>query len=160
MTNTRYILALLAAISLLCGCRKHEDIIFDTPYVRIEEANGLSSMTVDKTLDNMLTEIRVVVSASKNYFTAPIVVEYDTVVGDGLKEGVDFKIQASHASPLTFDPGTYIKPIRVIWYKTDGFDPSRDNTLTLRITGTNLKEMTLGLPGPDAKKKEFIFTKQ
>ena len=158
MKNTiSRILPFFAALALLCGCERHTETFFDTPFVRIEEVNGGSSMVVDHTLDNVLTEIRVVVSASKNYFTAPITVEYEVIAGDGLKEGTDFKIQSSHRSPLTFDPGSYSRPIRVIWYKSSAFDPSKDNTLTFRITGTSVPEMLLGVPGPGGKKKEFIF---
>ena len=148
---------LLAAVVLFCGCEKHQEIYFDTPYVRIEDANGQSSMTIDPNLDNVLTEIRVVVSASSHYFTEPITVEYETIVGNGLQEGIDFRIQASHRSPLTFTPGTYTMPIRVIWYKADDFDPDKDNTLTLRLTGASIPEMLLGVPGPDGKKSEFIY---
>lgn len=156
MTNSSRII-ILAAVVLLLGCEKHQEVFFDTPFVRIEDTGGKASMDIDHTLDNMLTEIRVVVSASANYFTGPITVEYETIVGDGLEEGVDFKIQSSHRSPLTFSPGTYSLPIRVIWYKSASFDPAKDNTLTLRLTGTSIPEMLLGVPGPDAKKSEFIF---
>ena len=160
MKRIKYIFAFVLAAILFAGCRKHEQVFFDTPFVRIEDANGSSSMMVDKDLDNMLTEIRIVVSASKNYFTEPIVVEYEVVVSNGLEEGKDFKIQSSHRSPVTFDPGTYIMPIRVIWYKTDTFDAGKDNTLTLRLTGTSCPDMLLGVPGPDGKKQEVIFTKK
>ena len=157
MRTIKHILPWLAALALLCGCERHTEVFFDTPFVRIEDANGGSSMVIDHTLDNVLTEIRVLVSASKNYFSAPIIVEYEVIVGNGLKEGTDFRIQASHRSPLTFDPGTYSLPIRVIWNKSTNFDPSKDNTLIFRITKTSVPEMLLGVPGPDNKKKEFIF---
>lgn len=157
MRTIKHILPWLAALALLCGCERHTEVFFDTPFVRIEDANGGSSMVIDHTLDNVLTEIRVLVSASKNYFSAPITVEYEVIVGNGLKEGTDFRIQASHRSPLTFDPGTYSLPIRVIWSKSTSFDPSKDNTLIFRITRTSVPEMLLGVPGPDSKKKEFIF---
>ena len=157
MTTISRILPLFAALALLCGCERHTETFFDTPFVRIEEANGGSTMVIDHTLDNLLTEIRVIVSASKNYFMEPITVEYEIVVGDGLKEGTDFRIQSSHRSPLTFSQGTYSLPIRLIWYKSASFDPSKDNTLTLRLTGCSVPEMLLGVPGPDGKKKEFIF---
>lgn len=156
MTNCSRII-IIAALALLLGCEKHEEVFFDTPFVRIEDTGGKASMDIDHTLDNMLTEIRVVVSASNNYFTAPITVEYETIVGNGLTEGVDFKIQSSHRSPLTFSPGTYSLPIRVIWYKPASFDPAKDNTLTLRLTSASIPEMQLGVPGPDGKKSEFIF---
>ncbi len=157
MRTIKHILPWLAALALLCGCERHTEVFFDTPFVRIEDANGGSSMVIDHTLDNVLTEIRVLVSASKNYFSTPIIVEYEVIVGNGLKEGTDFRIQASHRSPLTFDPGTYSLPIRVIWSKSTTFDPSKDNTLIFRITQTSVPEMLLGVPGPDSKKKEFIF---
>ena len=155
--KNRYILTIVAAIALLCSCEKHTEVYFDTPFVRREDANGKATMDIDHTLDNMLTEIRVVVSASNNYFTEPITVEYEVIVGDGLKEGEDFRIQASHRSPLTFSPGTYALPIRVIWYKATDFDPAKDNTLRLRLTGTSVPGMQLGVPGPGGKRSEFIF---
>lgn len=151
--------ALIGALVLLCGCRKHQEVFFDTPFVRIEDSNGASSFIVDRKLDNLLTELRLVVSASSHYFTEPIVVEYEIITGNGLVEGKDYRVQASTLSPQTFSPGTYSLPIRVIWYATDTFDPSKDNTLTFRITKTSLPEMLIGCPGTDAIKKEFIFTK-
>ena len=160
MKSIDKVTAIFAATVLLLGCSKHEKIYFDTPFVRIEDSNGVASMVVDRKLDNLLTEIRIVLSASSNFFNQPIVVEYEAIVGDGLKEGEDFRIQSSHRSPVTFDPGTYTMPIRVIWYRTDGFDPGKDNTLTLRLTNSSLPEMLLGCPGPDNIKKEFVFTKQ
>ena len=157
MRTISRILPIFAALALLCGCERHTEVFFDTPFVRIEEVGGGTTMDIDHTLDNLLTEIRVVVSASKNYFSAPITVEYEIIVGDGLQEGRDFRIQSSHRSPLTFDPGTYSLPIRIIWYRSAAFDPARDNTLTLRLTSASVPEMLLGVPGPDGKKKEFIY---
>ena len=157
MKNYSRILTILAALALLCGCEKHEEVFFDTPFVRIEDSNGLMSMEIDHKLDNLLTELRVVVSASSNYFTEPISVEYEVIAGDGLQEGVDFRIQSSHRSPITFSPGTYTMPIRVIWYKADDFDPAKDNTLTFRLTNASIPQMLLGVPGPDGKKSQFIF---
>lgn len=155
--NCRILLSFFIALALLCSCEKHQEVYFDTPFVRIEDTGGNAAMNIDHTLDNLLTELRVVVSASSNYFTEPITVEYDVIAGDGLQEGVDFRIQSSHRSPLTFSPGTYTLPIRVIWYKATDFDPDKDNTLTLRLTGASIPEMLLGVPGPDGKKSEFIY---
>ena len=72
MRTISRILPIFAALALLCGCERHTEVFFDTPFVRIEESNGGTTMDIDHTLDNLLTEIRVVVSASKNYFSAPI----------------------------------------------------------------------------------------
>ena len=85
--------------------------------------------------------------------------EYEVIAGDGLKEGTDFKIQSSHRSPLTFDPGSYSRPIRVIWYKSSAFDPSKDNTLTIRLTGCSDPSIILGYPGPSKKFSQHVVTK-
>lgn len=154
--NSR-ILSLFAALALLCACERHTEVFFDTPFVRIEDANGMSSMDIDRNLNNLLTDIRIVISASKEYFTEPVTIAYEIIVGDGLQEGVDFKIQSSQRSPLTFSPGTYSLPIRVIWYKSSSYDPSKDHTLTFRLTSSSVPEMLLGLPGPDHKRNEFTF---
>lgn len=159
MNKIRNILLLASIALLLCGCRKHEDVFFDTPFVRIEGATGQTSFEVDKNLDNLLVDLRIILSASNNYFTEPITVEYDVIVGSGLQEGVDFRIQQSTMSPVTFSPGNYSMPVRVLWYKTEGFDPSKDNTLTLRLKGTSNPAVKIGLPGPNSSKTEFIFTK-
>ena len=160
MTKTKYFIALVALLAAATACQKHTEIFFDTPFVRIEDPNGQTTMVVDRTLDNLLTEIRVVVSASSNYFSEPLTVEYETIVGDGLQEGVNFKIQPSHRSPITFTPGIYSMPIRVIWYKPEDFDPQKDNTLTLRLTSSSVPEMLMGVPGQDGKRSEFIFKQQ
>ena len=52
MTKNRYLALLLAGIALLSACQKHEEIFFDTPFARIEDANGQSTMTIDHKLDN------------------------------------------------------------------------------------------------------------
>ena len=104
MKTTSRTVLLLAAVALLCGCERHTETFFDTPFVRIEDTNGASTMVVDHTLDNLLTEVRIVVSASKNYFTEPITVEYETIVGNGLQEGVDFRIQSSQRTTSSRRP--------------------------------------------------------
>lgn len=157
MKKNRLLLTLPIVLALLASCQKHEEIYFDTPFARIEDSNGQSTMVIDHSLESVLSEIRIVISASKQYFTEPITVEYETIVGDGLEEGVDFKIQPSHRSPITFEPGTYVMPIRVMWYKAADYNPGQDNTLTLRLSGTSVPEMLLGVPGPNKKRSEFIY---
>lgn len=150
---------LLAASALLSGCEVHEDTFFDIPFAYLVDSNGQSSMIVDNSLDNLLTELYLKIDLSGNQFSEPVTVTYETTVGNGLQEGVDFKIQASTKSPLTFSRGTYSLPIRIIWLTRD-LDPSKDNTLTFTITGTSLPEMLIGLPGPDSLNKSYIFTKK
>lgn len=156
-------IGILTAAILCCGCNWHEDVYFDTPFTFILDNSGSSSTTIDsrfgKGVESILTELKVSVSVSEGRFTEPITVEYEVIPGDGLTEGVDYKIQPSTASPLTFSPGTYTLPVRVMWLKTESPDSSKDNTLTIKLSGSNLKEMELGYPGPGHKGQSFLFTK-
>lgn len=151
---------ILTALLALAGCAKNDWAMFDTPYARIKDESLLvSQMTIDKEANNLLTSLSVILSASDNYFSDEISINYELVVGNGLKEGVDFKIQPSTKSPLTFEKGTYQRPIRILWYRNPDFDPSKDATLTIKLVSSNVPEMVFGFPGPDKKDSEFIFTK-
>ena len=146
--------------ALLCSCEDRVKVLFDTPFCSIvDEGGSSSSMSVSNDVDGYLTVVYVKMSVSNNYFVSPITIEYDMIVGDGLKEGVDFEIQKTTCSPLLFEQGTYSKPIRLLWYKNPGFDPDKDNTLTLEIKSSSVPEMILGYPGPDSLHKTFKFTK-
>ena len=156
----RFVFSLISAV-LLCSCSDRVDVVFDTPFVSIsDEAELNSSMMVDKDANNLLTSLTVRLCVSNHYFTEPITVDYEMLVGDGLTEGVDFKVQPNTRSPLTFDPGNYTAPIRIIWLKNPAFDPDRKNTLTIVLTGSSLDGMVLGYPGPDALRSTFTFTKK
>lgn len=151
-----------AALVLLSSCRPwHEEVYFDTPFVSIVAEGGQNSeMVVDKEANNLLTALTVTLCASNTYFTEPVTVDYEVICGNGLKQGVDFEIQSSTKSPLTFDLGTYKKTIRILWYRNSSFDPNADNTLTIKLCGSSIPQMVFGYPGPDALHSSFIFTKQ
>lgn len=153
----------MAAALLFCGCDWHEDVYFDTPYAFIFDNAGGSSSTIDsrfgKGVESVLTELKVSVSLSEKRFSEPVTVEYEIIAGDGLKEGVDYKVQPSTASPLTFSQGTYSLPVRIMWLKTETPDASKDNTLTIRISGSDMPDMVLGYPGPSHRGQAFVYTK-
>ena len=56
MTSIKHIVCFALAALMLCACRKHEELFFDTPFVRIEDATGASTMDIDHTLDNLLSD--------------------------------------------------------------------------------------------------------
>ena len=159
----RKFLGIFMAALLCCGCDWHKDVYFDTPFAYIFDNAGGSSSTIDsrfgKGVESVLTELKVSISASENYFSESISIEYEVILGDGLKEGIDYKIQPSTASPLTFSPGTYTLPIRIMWLRTETPDPSKDNTLTIKLSGSNVTDMELGYPGPSHKGQAYVFTK-
>lgn len=154
------IIPIIFAALLLCSCQDRLNIVFDTPFVSIMDDGNGSSITIPNDMNNVLSILTVKVNASKNYFKEAITIEYDVVVGNGLKEGVDFSIQPNTKSPLVFEPGEYSRPVRIIWNKNPNLDPEKDNTLTLVLKSSSVKEMVLGYPGPDALYSTYKFTKK
>lgn len=157
----KHIIMALAALWGLQACEKHQEVFFDTPFVSISDETGTSSsMTIKKTADNMLTSLRVDLSISSARFTEDVTVEYEVIAGDGLREGVDYVIQSTTQSPLVFEKGNYTLPVRLLWKYNPDFDPDKDNSLVIRLSGSSMEDLTLGYPGPAAIKSKFTFTKK
>ena len=153
----RYIFIILSVIAAsLSACEDHKDIIFDEYYVCIKDEAGTSSGTVSKESDDFITSYYVQMVAPPA--SHDINVHYELVAGDGLREGVDFRVQASTKSPLLFAPGVTRMPVRIIWLR-NALDPARDNTLTIRLTSCS-ENYTIGYPGPQHKFSAYTVTKQ
>ena len=139
---------------MLSSCGDDGPEVFDQPFVRITAPNGSSSQIV-------LTNARVVntytVYLSSRPVTDSLEVNYEIIVGDGLQEDIDYKVVTTQ-NPLKFLPGIYDAPIRVRWLKNN-VDPTKDNTLTIRLTG-NSKGYMLGYPGPDHLQSEVRIEKR
>lgn len=150
---------IVLAATALWGCYEEPQPL-DKPFVYICDEIGGSKADISAQGNNILSELEVHLSCKK--FTEPIVVYYDVIVGDGLKEGVDFVIQSTSKSPLTFKPGTFDLPVRVSWRRTDSFDATKDNTLTfvLKSVDSNIGEFYIGLLGPDHLRSSYVFTKK
>lgn len=144
----------LAALAV--SCRDHNDVVFGDYFVCIKDESGMSNGTVSRTSNNFVTTYYVYITAPKR--DHPVSVEYEMLVGDGLQEGVDFRVQATTASPLVFDPGTVRMPIRIVWLRHE-LDPERDNTLTIRLTSCS-EGYGIGYPGPQHRFSEYTITKQ
>lgn len=154
-------IVLLSAVCTLIGaCDKHTEVLFDTPFVSIsDEQRGSSTQYISKDANNLLSPLWVDINVSSNRFTEDISIEYEIIVGDGLKEGEDFVIQSTTRSPLVFKKGTYNMPIRILWKKTP-FDPEKNNTLEIKLVSSSLEDMLIGYPGPSRKRSTFTFIKQ
>ncbi|KQC02572.1 hypothetical protein AQF98_03080 [Pedobacter sp. Hv1] len=87
----------------------------------------------------------------------PIDVNYEVIVGDGLKEGRDFDL-ITKSNKLTFPQGIFERPITIQW-KEAALDPTKNNTIIIRLI-SNSKNYTLGLPGPDQLQKQLVITKK
>lgn len=153
----RYILILaLAVTAFLPSCRDHEDIVFDDYYVCIKDETGVSSGIVSQTSNNFVTTYYVYMTAPK--LDRDVIVTYELEVGDGLSEGVDFRVQETTRSPLVFTPGTTRLPIRFVWLKHE-LDPARNNSVTIRLTSCS-EGYLIGYPGPAHRFDAYTVTKQ
>ena len=156
LLSLSFIICHLSFSVALSACADQEGEWFNEPYVRISTTTGQSSTVV-------LTNVRNTNTYSVYLSSQPLVgndsveVSYEVIVGDGLQEDVDYKVVTTQ-NPLVFLPGIYDMPIRIRWMK-NRVDPTKDNTVTIRLTGTN-KGYSLGFPGPDHVQSEVVIEKK
>lgn len=139
------LLALLASAS----CEKQQYIIYDHPYVFVKYANdaGMSETSSVLSMSNNLVRSYNFCLSSKTP-EEPITVYYEIAVGDGLTEGVDYVLM-DEGNSVTFEPGTFVVPISIKYLRRK-VDKTQDNTLTIRITGSD-PVMDIGVPGSTPK---------
>lgn len=87
--------------------------------------------------------------------SAPIVVNFVVTCGNGLAEGVDYKV-ATAGGKITFMPGIYEQVIKIDWLPHE-IDESKDNTVTISLVSAD--GVTLGYPGPDKLMKYLVIRK-
>lgn len=131
-----------------------EDEPFDHPFIHIMADGGASRVIVNSDVNNVNSYN---VYLSSKALTQNLVVDYEIIVGDGLQAGRDFEL-VTQGNSLTFLPGIYDMPIRIRW-KPNRVDPTKNNTLTIKLTGNSLG-FTLGLPGPDGRQREVVIEKK
>lgn len=87
--------------------------------------------------------------------SAPIVVNFVVTCGNGLAEGVDYKVVTA-GGKITFMPGIYEQVIKIDWLPHE-IDESKDNTVTISLVSA--EGVTLGYPGPDKLMKDLVIRK-
>ena len=87
--------------------------------------------------------------------SAPIVVNFVVTCGNGLAEGVDYKL-ATAGGKITFMPGIYEQVIKIDWLPHE-IDESKDNTVTISLVSAD--GVTLGYPGPDKLMEDLVIRK-
>ena len=150
----KYTIVAVASV-LMAGCAKNPLPLFDEPFVYIETSTGADVTVVGA--DSKATSTYYV-RLSCPAFTEPKEVSYDIICGDGLTEGVDYTVLTS-GRVISFLPGIWKMPVRIQW-KDHAIDESKDNTLTIALTGTQPDTFTLGYPGPAAKGSKLVITKK
>lgn len=140
---------LLAALALTGACNKIAT--FDCAFVAFDTAKS-SVVSID-------AEGEFTGSYTVHYTgpkpSAPIVVSFAVTCGDGLSEGIDYKV-ATVGGKITFMPGIYEQVIKIDWLPHD-IDDTKDNTVTISLLSA--EGVTLGYPGPDRLMKDLVIRK-
>ena len=152
MRQKKYIISVLGILLLFNSCGLDENPAYDLKFIHIM-VNESSMVNVSQRA-NTIGSYNVYLSAPASNET--VAVTYEIIVGDGLKEGVDYKLM-SNDNTLTFLPGIYDMPIRIQWM-ANPVDSSKDNTIKIKLI-SNDKGYTIGLPGPAKNQSELTITK-
>lgn len=140
---------LLAALVLTGACNKIAT--FDGAFVAFDTAKS-SVVSID-------AEGEFTGSYTVHYTgpkpSAPIVVSFAVTCGDGLSEGIDYKV-VTVGGKITFMPGIYEQTIKIDWLP-HGIDETKDNTVTISLLSA--EGVTLGYPGPDRLMKDLVIRK-
>lgn len=140
---------LLVTLALTVACNKIET--FDDAFVAFDTAKS-SVVSID-------AEGEFTGSYTVHYTgpkpSAPIVVSFAVTCGDGLSEGIDYKV-ATVGGKITFMPGIYEQTIKIDWLPHD-IDETKDNTVTISLLSA--EGVTLGYPGPDRLMKDLVIRK-
>lgn len=144
---------LFGLMLLLTSCGLDENPVYDLKFIHIMVNESSSAKVSQKA--NMIATYNVYLSAPASNET--VKVTYEIIVGNGLKEGVDFKL-INNDNTLTFLPGIYDMPIRIQWF-ANPVDPSKDNSIKIKLI-SNDKGYSIGLPGPAKNQSELIIVKE
>lgn len=139
----------LAILALTVACNKIET--FDDAFVAFDTAKS-SVVSIDAE-GEFTGSYTVHYTGPKPY--APIVVSFAVTCGDGLSEGIDYKV-ATVGGKITFMPGIYEQTIKIDWLPHD-IDETKDNTVTISLLSA--EGVTLGYPGPDRLMKDLVIRK-
>lgn len=140
---------LLATLALTVACNKIET--FDDAFVAFDTAKS-SVVSIDAG-GEFTGSYTLHYTGPKP--SAPIVVSFAVTCGNGLSEGIDYKV-ATVGGKITFMPGIYEQTIKIDWLPHD-IDETKDNTVTISLLSA--EGVTLGYPGPDRLMKDLVIRK-
>jgi hypothetical protein len=149
------IVAAISATALLSGCSDRPwDFVFKDFFVAVKSEAGAEASQVLSTSDNFVVQYPVNLVSSER--SEDLVVTFEVVPGNGLKEGVDYSLPAKKT--LTFTPHEYLKYIRINYLK-HVLDESKDNTLVIKLVSTSDPSIRIGYPGPSNRFSSHTVTK-
>ncbi len=143
----------LSLLSLtMASCHLNDFKEFSDYYIAFDP--GSSSSTVINEAGSVVGQYMIHFCTVKRDDTVSVEVEVEA--GDGLTEGVDYKVVSQPS--VKFVPGVYDKAFIIEWLP-HGLDPSKDNSLTLRLSTCSDDGIILGMPGPSKRNISIKITK-
>lgn len=136
------LLALLPLAAASCHINDFKE--FTDYYIAFDPGN--SSSTVINEAGSVVGQYMIHFCTVKRDDT--VGVEVEVTPGDGLTEGVDYKVVSSPS--VKFVPGVYDKAFIIEWLP-HALDSSKDNSLTLTLHSCTDSGIILGVPGPSHK---------
>ena len=144
------LLALLPFAAASCHINDFKE--FTDYYIAFDPGN--SSSTVINEAGSVVGQYMIHFCTVKRDDT--VGVEVEVTPGDGLTEGVDYKVVSS--TSVKFVPGVYDKAFIIEWLPHT-LDSTKDNTLTLTLHSCTDSGIILGVPGPSHKDIAIKITK-
>ncbi len=151
MINPKTLALTLLALALT-SCHINDFKEFSDWHIAFDPGN--SSSTVINEAGSVVGQYAIHFCTVKRDDTVSVEVEVEA--GDGLTEGVDYKV-VSHAS-VKFPPGVYDRVFIIEWLP-HVLDSSKDNTLTLRLHDCSDAGIILGVPGPSKRNVSIKISK-
>lgn len=146
------VLSLMVLCITMVSCHKDEIAVYDEPFVHIN-FNNVSTANINANRKDIASYY---IYLSSKPLEQDLLLDYSIIVGEGLKENVDFKILTTEY-PMVFPIGINRRPIQIQWMD-NVVDPLKDNTLTIQLNSNNL-DITVGFPGPDANQSKLVLKK-
>lgn len=155
MKRLLFIFAAIAALSTSSSCSDKLDIRFEDYFVCIkDEADAETSNFTSSTEENLVT---LYVHLIAPPLGETITVEYEISSGNGLVEGVDYKLMSA-TKKVNISNGVIKMPIRISFLPTVA-DSEKDNTMTVTLTKCSNPDIKIGYPGPSKRFSTHKITK-
>ncbi|MBQ0144868.1 MAG: hypothetical protein KBS78_06825 [Bacteroidales bacterium] len=153
-TINRITMALAALLSLV-SCNDKLEIRFEDYFVCIKDEADAETSNFKASSEEDVTTLYVSLIAPPLGET--LTVDYEITAGNGLVEGVDYKLLSSKKS-VSIANGVTRMPIRIAFMPTPA-DKSKDNTLKIELKSCSMPSIKIGYPGPSKRFSTHVITK-
>lgn len=147
----RIILTIITIITV-CSCNKFT--MYDGPACFYFDTDKSSTTSINELGE---FEAEYYVHYIGEYASQTNTVTFSVTPGDGLHEGLDYKVNTPDGK-LSFLPGFTDLAIRIKWLP-NSIDKTKDNSVTINLESVDNPDAVIGLPGPAQNNKSIKLIK-